>query len=709
MSSQPSHTMNQSASPAAHGGAAVRDAKVAWLAAFVGAVCFLNVLPNDFTYDDHLIVRTNPFVIEPGHWLDIWTADMWRAVDYAGPNRDLLYRPATITSYRLIYALFGDRALPQLVVNVLLHALICALVVRLAFCFGADAVAALMAGLVFAVLPIHTEVVAGVVGRADLLACGGVLVAVLAYRRAMEAVSMRCVLAWIAVSTVSAFVAVCSKENAIAVFPLVVLLDWHWSRRRHDGDADPTPIGRRLARLVPLGAAAVVYLMLRYYALDGRLHQETPISKTVNMLVDAPAWQHALGVVQLWGMYWSKTIWPAVLSIKYSINAVRPATSITDPHVLIGLVAGVALIAACIIAWRRGRRDVAVLTGSLLLCYAPTSNVFVLMQVFFAERIWYLPSVWVCILAALGMRPLLRYRPVWFALCMLILAMTARSWARSYEWRNNGTLFAAAYRDQPNGAGPLQLYGDWLAQHGKPEEGIALLRRAIAIDPGFTDARVSLGQALLATGASAEAAFELRVAVMQDPANPVAQSALARARGRAEAGASPDVRRARQRAERSPQDIDAQLGLVEALRAAGLMGEAIELLEAHDMMFDQEARWHAAYAVTLMLAGRRDDAIDRYRHSVDLAPAHEQARIELAMLLLERRTSTDIEEAKRLCATDRQDAPATPNRLACQAEVAVAEGDVMTAIKRYERAIDMLPSESRQRTMFEQRRASLGK
>jgi len=653
------------------------------LAALLGAVVHLNVLPNDFTYDDHFVVRTNPLVAQSGHLRAIWTTDMWSTVSYAGPNRDLLYRPATITSYRMIYALFGACTWPQLAVNVLLHALICALVVRLAMHFGLDGVAALMAGLLFAVLPIHSEVLAGVVGRADLLSCAILLSAVVAHRRAiLHPLPSRASFLWIAMSAIASFLALCSKENAMAVVPVVFVVEWYWTRRRDvsrddkrgavehvaytDGETNPpqSPHGKggghnrpttgtvtasmgRVARLTPLVLAAVAYLALRYNALGGRLHQDVPISKTVNILVDAPAWQHVLGVIQLWGMYWAKTFWPAVLSIKYSINSIQPPASVLNGHVIIGILAASLLLVASVMAWRRGRRETAILCTLLVLCYAPTSNAVVLMQVFFAERIWYLPSVWVCLLIGLMLKPLMRNKAVAAAFAMIILAMIARTWSRCGEWRNNGTLFAAAYRDQPDGVGPLQLYGDWLAQHNEPERGIELLRRAITIDPGFTDARFSLGRALLQWGSPKAAIAELQLALMQDPNNPLVQNALAQAQTLGDAGASISMQRAQEAAQSNPDDVEAHLVLVEEWRDIGHLDRALEHVRTHDAKFSQNARWQATYAVTLAIAGRRDEAIDRYRRSVELSPGTEQTRIELGMTLLERRSAADIAEARR--------------------------------------------------------------
>ena len=90
------------------------------------------------------------------------------------------YRPLTTLMFRAEWVLNGERHDPAVAhgVNVVLHAIVSALVVLLSFylfpsaVFGssrASILCAVSAGLVFAVHPVHTESIVGVVSRADLL------------------------------------------------------------------------------------------------------------------------------------------------------------------------------------------------------------------------------------------------------------------------------------------------------------------------------------------------------------------------------------------------------------------------------------------------------------------------------------------------------------------------------------------------------------
>lgn len=87
-------------------------------------------------------------------------------------------------TFRLNYLLGGFQPWGYHLVNVLLHCLATALVVRVARAILPPAktkVGSAIAGLTFASHPIHTEAVAGVVGRADLAACNFYLLSFLVY------------------------------------------------------------------------------------------------------------------------------------------------------------------------------------------------------------------------------------------------------------------------------------------------------------------------------------------------------------------------------------------------------------------------------------------------------------------------------------------------------------------------------------------------
>src|SRR5436190_1889346 len=80
-----------------------------------------NTLLNDFTYDDFPIIVQNPSMTSADGAAEIWTHDYWWHTRRFDPDRDLLYRPFTLQTYRWQYQLHGLHPAPFHVVNVLLH------------------------------------------------------------------------------------------------------------------------------------------------------------------------------------------------------------------------------------------------------------------------------------------------------------------------------------------------------------------------------------------------------------------------------------------------------------------------------------------------------------------------------------------------------------------------------------------------------------
>src|SRR2546422_8401771 len=106
---------------------------------------------------------------------DVCSSDLWPDAFGGG-----LYRPLTIASYAVDWQLGAAAWFHG--VNLLWHAATSVAVTLLARRWSGDR-AALVAGLIFAVHPVHVEAVADIVGRAELMAA---LFALLALYAALE-------------------------------------------------------------------------------------------------------------------------------------------------------------------------------------------------------------------------------------------------------------------------------------------------------------------------------------------------------------------------------------------------------------------------------------------------------------------------------------------------------------------------------------------
>ncbi|XP_018009245.1 protein O-mannosyl-transferase TMTC4-like [Hyalella azteca] len=149
-------------------------------------VSFVGCIQGEFVFDDSEAIINNMDIRWQSPVADVFANDFW-GTKLTHPSSHKSYRPLTVLSFRLNHLVSGLSPGSYHAFNVALHCLvsIAALHVFMHVLYGSRQ-CALLAGVLFATHPIHTEAVAGIVGRADLLCAFFVFCAVLAYIRAIK-------------------------------------------------------------------------------------------------------------------------------------------------------------------------------------------------------------------------------------------------------------------------------------------------------------------------------------------------------------------------------------------------------------------------------------------------------------------------------------------------------------------------------------------
>lgn len=112
--------------------------------------------------------------------INIFYDDFWGTpMTHSGSHKS--YRPLCVLTFRLNYYLGELNPWGYHLGNVLLHTAVTAIFTHFARIFLKRTFSTLVAGLTFASHPIHTEAVAGVVGRADVGACLFFILSLLSY------------------------------------------------------------------------------------------------------------------------------------------------------------------------------------------------------------------------------------------------------------------------------------------------------------------------------------------------------------------------------------------------------------------------------------------------------------------------------------------------------------------------------------------------
>lgn len=149
-----------------------------------GALIFINnKVLKKFQICYRRAILGNPDLLPKTPWHRLLENDFW-GTPLSDSGSHGSYRPLCVLTFRLNYLLGGFQPWGYHLVNVLLHCLATVLLVRVARHIlpkSKSNIGVAISGLLFATHPIHTETVAGVVGRADLAASNFYLMSFLAY------------------------------------------------------------------------------------------------------------------------------------------------------------------------------------------------------------------------------------------------------------------------------------------------------------------------------------------------------------------------------------------------------------------------------------------------------------------------------------------------------------------------------------------------
>ena len=138
--------------------ASLQIRSAAFVCAAIGCAAYLSSLDCGLCFDDETAIMKNKDLRPSSPWSNLLSNDFW-GKPMQSPESHKSYRPLTVATFRLNYMLHELQPLGYHLVNVLLHSAVCYLYVLLCGVVFSEVWPALIAGLLFAVHPIHTEAV----------------------------------------------------------------------------------------------------------------------------------------------------------------------------------------------------------------------------------------------------------------------------------------------------------------------------------------------------------------------------------------------------------------------------------------------------------------------------------------------------------------------------------------------------------------------
>ena len=468
-----------------------------WIVAVLSFLVYANTLKFGYALDDYAAILENKSTMKGWAALgEIFKTSYRYGYIFVA---DDLYRPLTKSVFAIQWALAPNKPFLAHLTNVLVFMLTCVFSYRLIVDLAkGDRTIAFVATILFASMPIHTEVVSNIKSLDELL---GMMFGVLAMHSFYRYASLNSVAQMIK-GCVFFLLAMLSKESSItllAVFPLIV----YFFSEKNIKEV-----------LVPSGAAlvaAIMFLMMRQNAI-GFNQFSLPPSFTDNMLMAAPdAITKYTTSIFLLGRYLLKMILPLGLTFDLSY----PSLPFEGPGDIGFIISALVLIAMLVVAIMQFKSK-NIISFALLFFFitaSVSSNIFVIIGTHWGERLMYLPSWGIAFSLVLAVAFLIeKYssmnkKSLAMIFVIPVIIYSGMSIARNPVWENNETLYRSGLISAPNSTRVQYYMGNYLIKDdvlaGKTpqqqdqilREGISYLKRSVELNPTFTDAWNQMGLA----------------------------------------------------------------------------------------------------------------------------------------------------------------------------------------------------------------------
>ena len=389
--------------------------------------------------------------------------------------------------------------------NIILYALVCLLLYQLfsEFMFQQNQDLAFVAAFIFTIHPVHSEVVANVRGRDDLLS---LLFIILSLIQTFNYVQKQRTKNLVLLS-VFAFLSLLSKEYALVLFvalPLVLFYFMHDKTLARQtllplfiaftfaafmfmcdvrglvsealqwpvyacmailfvipayllkGKADEDAKGARIG--IAFGAASLLYMVFRLSSVNSMAPHAVETEILNNPYIFANGEQAFATKIYVFFNNLKLFVWPHTLVSDYSYNSVE-YRSFADAEVWLSLITYVLLLVTSVVLVIR--RNIVGFGLALFFLFAlPTSNLFFFTQLMYVESFLFHASIGLSIVTAVLILKLVdtlenklngSTKPIVTTLLVLfIIPSSIKCWERSRDWKNDVTLFLKDVNNAPN-------------------------------------------------------------------------------------------------------------------------------------------------------------------------------------------------------------------------------------------------------------------
>ncbi len=486
-------------------------AKLCIILVVLSCLVYANTLQNGYVLDDSMVLSKNTIVTQGFKGIpELFRTPRLKGFAYLKNEN---YRPLSLVVFAAEYQVFGDKPGASHFFNVLFFAgCVVLLFLFLDKLFDRNRTGvAFIASALFAVHPIHTEVVANIKSLDEILCfffAFGAMNAFLAYQKSSKVWQLLAGILMI-------FLSFLSKETVITFLFIIPLVFFFYQKNE---DNRKSMIQATLMT-VGAGVAAGIYLVIRGKILSDYGASTAAVEFIDNALAKAPnmAMRIATAILGL-GMYIKLLFVPYPLNCDYCYNSI-PYVGFGNIWVILSLAVYLFLGIMGLYRFIKDKKDPWAF-GALyfLATMSLFTNVFFLMGAQLGERFTFFASAGFCWLIALAIEKwvvraeitypaLLKNVKLMAVMVPVCLIFSGLTMARNADWKTNYSLYKTDADKAPNDCRLNYYIGNDLIENEYPlekdtakqrqmlKESIMYLDRALAIYPDYTDAHTESGNA----------------------------------------------------------------------------------------------------------------------------------------------------------------------------------------------------------------------
>ena len=536
---QSGQTENPSRLPTTTAAGYEPNIKLAIICALAGFLLYANTIKNNYALDDYAVITENQYVQQGIKGIPaILGSDVWHF-----ENVSLgYYRPLSLITFAIENQFFPNNPHIAHFDNAIIYAVSgFALCLLLMLTFRQQPpLFSLLVSLLFITHPLHTEVVANIKSRDELLSFLNLLIAGWLLLRAVSAAQTRpshLDYFKLAISCIFFYLALLSKESAMAGVLLLPLLLYFSGR---------LPVKRILACTVPFIVLVLAFQLQKFVALG------TLTGNAGHDILNYPYLESGQQLPATFAIFaWSikMLLLPFPLAYSYAYNQI-PVSGWGTACVLAGILLAAVFVFALSSTVKFKKPPLAglLIVGITLL---PGLAFALLKGGIFAERFLYAPVLGFSIITVaimfrfnnltteIKLSDFAKTYRISIPILAILLLYSVETIARNNDWKDDITLYANDVNTAPNSAQTHLHYGVKLIETALATQaasvkasnlntGMAQLNTALSIAPQIPEAWYEKGRAYhFLAGNNDSAILCYNQAILQSPAYALSYFGLA--------------------------------------------------------------------------------------------------------------------------------------------------------------------------------------